>query len=272
MRTSSITRGRSKKSPRKKDKEGKRHHRRGRGSLFIVGIGPGDIKDITPRARVAIENSDIIIGYKSYLPLIKDLTKGKEIISSGMGDEVARCQGAIDLARSGKKVAIISSGDPGIYGMAGPLLELLKSDDLKLKIEIISGIPAICAAASLLGAPLMNDFCAISLSDLLTPWNLIEKRINAAVSAGFVIGLYNPKSSERIMQIEMAREIILKHRDPLTPVGIVRNAGRRGEDITITNLKEMLDHKIDMRTILIVGNPETFTTGRWMITPRGYSL
>lgn len=182
-----------------------------------------------------------------------------------------RCQKAIDLAMSGEKVSIISSGDPGIYGMAGPILEFLQSTD-NIKIEVIPGVPAICAAASLLGAPLMHDFCAISLSDLLTPWGLIERRIDAATSAGFVIGLYNPKSSKRIMQIERAREILLKYRDPKTPVGIVRDAGRKGEEVVITNLKDMLDHKIDMVTILIVGNSETFIKYGRMITPRGYKI
>lgn len=188
-----------------------------------------------------------------------------------MGDEAERCQKAIDLAGSGEKVAIISSGDPGIYGMAGPILELLKTTD-DINIEVIPGVPAICAAASLLGAPLMHDFCAISLSDLLTPWGLIERRIDAAASAGFVIGLYNPKSSKRIEQIERARDILLKYRDPITPVGIVHNAGRKGEEVVITNLKEVLDHKIDMTTILIVGNPQTLKKGAWMVTPRGYRL
>lgn len=188
-----------------------------------------------------------------------------------MGDEIERCQNAIDLARSGKKVAIISSGDPGVYGMAGPVLELLKSTD-DIKIDVIPGIPALCAAAALLGAPLMHDFCAISLSDLLTPWGLIEKRIDAVASSGFVIGLYNPKSSKRVEQVERARDILLKYRDPMTPVGIVRNAGRKGEEVVITNLKDMLDHKIDMVTILIVGNSETFIKYGRMITPRGYKI
>jgi len=200
-----------------------------------------------------------------------------------MTKEVDRCQKAIELALQGKKVAVVSSGDAGIYGMAGLVFELLRVQNSEVKdqrktdhltIQVIPGVPAFCAAASLLGAPLMHDFASISLSDLLTPWEIIKKRLKMASEGDFVIILYNPKSKTRVSQIEEAIDIISMHRDGNTPVGIVKNALREGEEIKITTLREMPSHYdfIDMSTILVVGNSATFISNNRMITPRGYDV
>jgi precorrin-3B C17-methyltransferase len=214
------------------------------------------------------------VGYKAYLQCLDNLVAGKEIISSGMTQEVRRAEKAIEKALAGKNVCLISSGDPGIYGMAGVILELLKKKEVgKIPIEIIPGITAASSCASLLGAPLMNDFAVISLSDLLTDSKIIEKRIRSACQGDFVIVFYNPKSKKRIKPLEMAWQILMKFRSPRTPIGIVRNARRADEEVIITSLKDMLAVKqIDMGTTIIVGNSKTFTKGRYMITPRGYEL
>ena len=233
----------------------------------------------------------MVVGYKTYIDLIKNLISGKEIFSTGMTKEVDRCQKAIELALQGKKVAVVSSGDAGIYGMAGLVFELLQGSGVRgqgsanpafllphprspIPVSVIPGVPAFCAAASLLGAPLMHDFASISLSDLLTPWEIIKKRLKMASEGDFVIILYNPKSKTRVSQIEETIDIISMHRDGNTPVGIVKNALREGEEIKITTLKEMPSHYdfIDMSTILIVGNSATFISNNRMITPRGYDV
>ncbi|RLC36049.1 MAG: precorrin-3B C(17)-methyltransferase [Candidatus Nealsonbacteria bacterium] len=240
------------------------------GRITIVGIGPGSIEYMSLKAYDTIKKANIIVGYKSYIKMIEELVDGKELISTGMTGEVARAQRAIDEALNGKEVVVISSGDPGVYGMAGLVLELLGSNKIKIDVEIIPGITAANAIASSLGAPLMNDFVVISLSNLLTPGELIVKRLKYAASGDFVIIIYNPKSSKRIEQIVKAREIFLKYRNSKTPVGIVRNCKRLREEIIITNLDEMLDYKIDMLTTIIIGNSETYVNGKFMITPRGY--
>ncbi len=258
------------------------------GKLFIVGTGPGGIEHITPRAQEAIRESDAIVGYGTYLDLIEDLIKDKEIVSTGMTQEVDRCGKAVELALSGKTVSIISGGDPGIYAMAGLVFELLsvkvrkrgsaqeKTYELprfpasSLSVEVIPGISALNACAARLGAPLMHDFASISLSDRLTPWELIETRLESAATADFVIVLYNPKSNGRPGHIKKAQEIIMKYRNPDTPVGIVKGAMRENEVIVITNLKNMLEHNIDMQTTVIIGNSQTFVWDNLMITPRGY--
>lgn len=244
------------------------------GKLYVVGIGPGMENHMTRAAKDAIEDSEIIVGYKTYVDIVKDIIGEKEIFSTGMKKEIDRCKQAIEFARTGKKVSIISSGDAGIYGMAGIVLELLEDDNTKIEVEIIPGVTAVNAAAAALGAPLMHDFCVISLSDLLTDWNVIEKRIDAAATADFVIGIYNPKSKGRPHNIDRAREIILKYRDKKTPVGIVRNAKRENESIVITDLENMLKEEIDMFTVVIVGNSNTYISKdkEKMITPRGYKL
>ncbi len=216
----------------------------------------------------------MVIGYKTYLELIKPLLMGKEVISSGMRQERDRCARAIGLAASGKIVALISGGDPGIYGMAGLVFELASSTppDRLPFFEVIPGIAALNACASRLGAPLMHDFASISLSDLLTPWEVIEKRLEAASAADFVIVLYNPKSKARAQQIVEARNIVLKYRDGNTPVGIVRHATRADETITITTLSKMLSNDIDMQSIVIIGNSKTFVWQGLLVTPRGYAI
>ncbi len=211
------------------------------------------------------------MGYRTYLDLIDKLTGDKEVLSSGMRQEVERCTRAVELARSGRRVAVVCSGDPGIYAMAGLVFEILKeSCGLTPDIEIIPGVPALSACAALLGAPLMHDFAAVSLSDLLTPWEVIEKRIEAAASADFVIVIYNPKSRARQSQINRARDIVLRFRPPRTPAGIVRAASRGNEGIIITALKDLPVDEIDMQSTVVIGNSRTFTWNGRMVTPRGY--
>ena len=245
-----------------------------KGSLKIVGIGPGDIGNISERARKAIEGCQVLVGYKTYIGLLGNFADNKEIISSGMTEEKKRANYAIENAKRGKKVCIISSGDPGIYGMAGLVLELLKKSDLnKIKIEIIPGIIAATASAALLGAPLMHDFVVISLSDLLTDLELIKRRVALAAKADFVIVLYNPKSRKRIIPLKETYNILLKHKSPDTPVGIVRNAYRDNQEIRVTTLKNMPSFKkIDMATTIIIGNSKTYAKDKYIITPRGYNL
>jgi cobalt-precorrin 5A hydrolase/precorrin-3B C17-methyltransferase len=241
-----------------------------KGKLYIVGTGPGSVEHITPRARRAITESDIIVGYSTYLDLIRELIAGKEVFSTGMTQEIDRCRKSVELALDGRTVSVISGGDPGIYAMAGLVFEICESMARNPAIEVIPGISALNACAARLGAPLMHDFASISLSDRLTPWELIERRLDAATMADFVIVLYNPKSKGRAGHIGRAREIILKHRSPDTPVGIVKGAMRKDERIVLSNLGEMLDCEIDMQTTVIIGNSKTFLWNNLMITPRGY--
>lgn len=214
------------------------------------------------------------MGYKAYLQLLNGLVAGKEIISSGMTQEVRRAGLAVEKALAGNDVCLISSGDPGIYGMAGVILELLgKEEAEKIEIEIIPGITAASSCASLLGAPLMNDFAVISLSDLLTDPRIIERRVESACQGDFVIVFYNPKSKKRIKPLETAWQILMKYRSPQTPVGIVRNARRANEEVVIISLEDMFKvEQIDMGTTVVVGNSKTYVKGRYMITPRGYEL
>jgi len=278
-----------KKSKMRSQESGKR------GKIFIVGIGPGSAEHMTPAARDAIRKSEVIVGYGTYLDLIKDLLHDKEVVSTGMTQEVDRCRKAVDLAIDDKTVAVICGGDPGIYAMAGLVFEILKAEDEKvgrwedkqcktlptsqplnratsLTVEVIPGISALNAGAARLGAPLMHDFACISLSDRLTPWPMIEKRLEAAAGTDFVIVLYNPRSKGRAGHINKAREIISKHRLRETPVGIVKGAMRDHETIIITNLGDMKDSDIDMQTTVIIGNSKTFCWNNLMITPRGYQL
>lgn len=254
-----------------------RCHRQGK--LNIIGMGPGDGDSLSPRAYRAIRDCQVIVGYKAYLQLVdhlldSGLVADKEIISTGMTQEIRRAEKAIEKALKGKDVCLISSGDPGIYGMAGVILELLKKDEVeRISIEIIPGITAASSCAGLLGAPLMNDFAVISLSDLLTDSKIIEKRIRSACQGDFVIAFYNPKSKKRIEPLQKAWQILMRYRSPETPVGIVRNARRENEEVVITSLKDMLAaKKIDMGTTVIVGNSKTYVKGRYMVTPRGYKM
>ena len=198
---------------------------------------------------------------------------GKEVMSSGMRQEVDRCSKAVELACGGKTVGIICSGDPGIYAMAGLVFEVVRAEAGKsagVEVEVVPGIPALSSCAALLGAPLMHDFASISLSDLLTPWELIEKRLEAAASADFVIAIYNPKSKGRQDNIDKARDIIMKFRPAQTPVGIVKAATRENEKIVLTDLDKMLESEIDMLSTVIIGNSQTFSWNGRMVTPRGY--
>lgn len=194
------------------------------------------------------------------------------MLSSGMGEERQRCMAALEEAAKGKVVSIVSSGDPGVYGMAGLILELADNMEQKLEVEIIPGVPASCAASALLGAPVMHDHAVISLSDLLTPWELIEKRIRLAAEGDMVTILYNPKSSQRTWQIEKAQHLFMEKNPPGLPVGIVKDADREGQQVILTTLADMLDHPIDMTTIIIIGNSTTFVSGKFMVTRRGYKL
>jgi len=244
------------------------------GMIVLVGIGPGNLEDMTLRARAALERADTVVGYSTYIKLVEPLTRGREIIASGMTREQERCRMAIDEALQGKTVALISSGDSGVYGMAGLLLELLGNSGLaeKIPVEIVAGVPAFIAAAAALGAPLMNDCAIVSLSDLLTPWELIEKRLAAAAEGDFVTCLYNPKSATRTGQIDRAIHIFRRHRDNDTPAAIVRSVTRPEEHIVRTTLTHVLDFDMDMLCLVIIGNSATRMQGEWMITPRGYTL
>lgn len=221
-------------------------------------------------AKEALEVCDVIVGYKSYVKTIEYLVDGKEVFQFGMRKEVERCNKAIDLARDGKIVALISSGDPGIYGMAGLVLELVPEED-EIDVEILPGVSAVNAAASALGAPLMHDFVVISLSDLLTPWEKIESRLRCAASADFVTAIYNPKSTKRKWQVKTARDIFVQYRNPRTPVGLYAKVDG-GQYHTISDLVSFIDLPIDMNTTIIIGNSQTYVSGGRMITPRGYKI
>jgi precorrin-3B C17-methyltransferase len=251
------------------------------GSLTVVGLGPGSLAHLTPAAREAIEHARIVVGYKTYMELIRPLLGGKEVFSTGMRAEVERCRLAVQKASEGNHVVVVSSGDAGIYGMAGLVIEICKEKGLRVSpsqdtehvdfhLEVIPGIPALSAGAALLGAPLMHDFASISLSDLLTPWETIKTHVQLAAKGDFVIILYNPKSHKRDWQLGAVRDILLKHRRPETPVGIVRRAAREGQSLTIATLRDLLDHDVDMQTIVIVGSSTTYAWGDYMVTPRGY--
>lgn len=244
------------------------------GKLYLVGTGPGNLEQITPAAQNAITQADAVIGYTLYLELIQSLHRPGQIIeASPITQERQRAQRAIELAQWGLTVAVVSSGDCGIYGMAGLVLELLQNqawDGKNPQIQVFPGITALQSAAAKVGAPLMHDFCAISLSDLLTPWEVIQKRLEAAAQADFVTAIYNPRSRTRTEQIVTAQEIFLCHRDPNTPVAIVRSAYRFDEQVTITTLEQMLQLPIDMLTTVIIGNSSSTQHGDWIITPRGY--
>jgi precorrin-3B C17-methyltransferase len=228
---------------------------------------------MTLKARREIENADVVVGYKTYVKLVESIIKpDAEVFSGIMGKEVERAKAAVTKALENKRVVVISSGDPGVYGMAGLVLEVADLENASIPVEVVPGVTAATAAAAKLGAPLVSDFAVISLSDLLTPWSLIEKRLHAAAEANFVIVLYNPQSEGRKEPLEKAYKILLQYRTPETPVGVVKKAGRQGEETTITTLKELLRCDVDMATTIIVGNSTTRVVGKRMVTPRGYDL
>ena len=244
------------------------------GHLSLVGTGPGSLDQITSAAKAAITQADVVIGYALYIDQIRSLCQPGQIVEPWpITQERQRGERAIALANWGLNVAVISSGDCGIYGMAGLVMEQLQAagwDGEAPSLQVYPGISAVQAAAARVGAPLMHDFCTISLSDLLTPWEVILKRLEAAAQADFVVALYNPKSKTRIHQIETAQKILLNHRAAVTPVAIVKSVYRSQEEIYITNLAEMLNYPIDMLTLVLIGNQSTRQQGGWLVTPRGY--
>ncbi len=246
-----------------------------RGKIMLVGLGPGSHAHMTARAREAIAEADTIIGYVTYIKLVAELIAGKEVVRKSMTEELDRAIEALDRARQGKKVALISSGDAGVYGMAGPTFEVLFqagwTPDSEIEVEIVPGASALNTCAALVGAPLTHDFCAISLSDLLTPWPVIARRLDAVAYADFVVALYNPKSGRRTRQIAEAQRIFLRHRDPQTPVAIVKSAYRPKQRIEFTTLDKMADAEIGMLTTVLIGNSNTFVRNGLMVTPRGYA-
>lgn len=244
------------------------------GKLLVIGFGPGDMEHITKRALDALAESEVIIGYNTYVDLIRPLLNGQEIVRTGMTEEVSRAQEAVRQAEMGKKIAVISSGDAGVYGMAGLVYEVLMQKGWRredgVEVEVVPGISAIQSCASLLGAPVMHDACTISLSDHLTPWETIVKRVEAAASADFVIALYNPRSGRRTRQIVETQSILLRYRDPQTPVGLVKSAYRERQQVIVTTLADMLNHDIGMLTTVIIGNSSTMVYDGLIVTPRGY--
>ena len=239
------------------------------GKIYVVGLGPGNKENMTFRAYDVLKNSDIIIGYKTYVDLIEGMFPDKKIIKSYMKKEVERCEETLKLALEGNIISLISSGDAGVYGMAGLMLEIANG---QVEVEIVPGITSANASASLGGAPIVHDSVNISLSNLLTEWELIKKRIDLASQGDFVITLYNPKSSGRPELINEARDIMLKHKRKDTPVLIARNVGREGENYDITTLDKMLDYEINMFSTVIIGNSKTKVLNNKMITPRGYKV
>ncbi len=239
--------------------------------LYVVGIGPGNRDNITPRALAALSDADTLCGYHTYLHLVAPLFPNKETLGSGMRHEIERCQAALKTAAGGRTVAMICSGDPGVYGMAG-LIHQLAQNHPEVDIEIVPGISAAMSGAALLGAPLMHDFAVISLSDLLTPWDKITERLAAAAAADFVICLYNPSSQKRRQHLAEAVKIITKHRAPATTCGWVRAVGRDGEECGITTLGELATFSADMFTTVFVGNSATVNLNGKMVTPRGYQV
>ena len=256
--------------------------------LYIVGIGPGDTRHLTRRAADVLQKVEAVAGYTTYIDLIRPLIRDKQIISTGMTKEVQRVESAIQLALAGTSCAIVSSGDPGIYAMAGLVFETCIAKNIKIVprseqdmntttesqgiyVEIVPGIPALSAGASLLGAPLTHDFAVISLSDLLTPWEIIEKRLDAAARADFVIVLYNPKSKKRTWQLEKAQQIILAHRDKNTPVGIVTSAMRDAQNVDVITLENLHRAEVNMQTTVFIGSSASRRYFEYMYTPRGYA-
>jgi len=247
------------------------------GKLFIVGVGPGHHDHMTFRAKQVIEESDTIVGYETYVNIVQDLIDGKDVYRYAMTQEVERAHQCIDLAKSGKIVSLVSSGDPGIYGMAGLIYEMLAESgwDPKngLPVEIIPGISALNSCASIIGSPLMTDFAVLSMSDLLVPWEIIVKRVEAAAQGDFVIVIYNPSSKKRIHQLQDTIKILLKYRKPTTPVAIIKGAFRNSQSVVLTDLENIINHsdKLGMITTVIIGNSSTYNYKNLMINPRGYT-
>ena len=240
-----------------------------------MGLGPGSPDLLSPGAAAALENAQVVVGFRGYMEQIVSLTKGKQIVSMELGQELERAARAVDLAYDGSAVAVVSSGDAGVYGMAGPVFRVLTDrnwDGETPRVVTVPGVSALQSAASLLGSPLMQDFCAISLSNLLTPWDTIKRRLEAAAAGDFVLALYNPRSQRRDWQLLEARRILLEHRAGGTPVGLVREAYREGQRVDLTDLAglEARADDVDMFTTVIIGNSTTYVLNGTMVTPRGY--
>ena len=237
------------------------------GKLYVIGIGPGGLDHMTIMAKKAIEESEVIVGYTKYIDMIKTMIEGKEVFSTGMRGEEERCREALRLSKE-KIVALISTGDSGIYGMAGLILELMDDED----VEIIPGLTASSAAGSVLGAPLMHDNCNISLSDLMTPYELIKKRVRNAADGDFIISLYNPRSKGRPHYLKECIDIIREYREKDTPIAVVRHALRDGQDVKLFTLENFDESIVDMFSIVIVGNSQSYIKNNKFITPRGYKI
>ena len=245
------------------------------GTIYLVGLGPGDPAYLNPGGAAALRDCDVVVGFRGYIEMAGNLLQGKELVSMELGQELERAAKAVDMAYEGKSVAVVSSGDPGIYGMSGPVFQVLTDRDWdgeNPRIESLPGITAMQAAAALLGSPLMQDFCAISLSDLMTPWDTIKLRLESAAKGDFVVSLYNPRSQRRQWQLLEARRILLDHRPGGTPVGIVGDAFRPKQRVTVTDLEHLEEASpdIDMVTTVVIGNSTTYLHRGRVITPRGY--
>lgn len=238
--------------------------------IYIVSTGPGVVECMSGEAIKAIETCDVIVGYKKYVELIEPMLDGQEIFANGMMKEVDRCRKALEFSQAGKKVAMVSGGDAGIYGMGGIMQEIVMEEGPDTQVIVIPGITSAHAAASILGAPIVHDSVTISLSDLLTDIEVIKKRLHGAGTGDFITCIYNPKSKGRPHYIEMARDILLEYKAEATPVGLVRNARRSNQEVILTTLKAMCDHEINMSTMVIIGNSDTYIRQGKMITPRGY--
>ena len=237
--------------------------------IRVVGIGPGDYEEMTVRAVNALNACDVIVGYHVYVDLVKAHFPDKEFHTTPMRREVDRCRIALDLAREGRDVAMICSGDAGVYGMAGLIYEL-RGEDAEPEVEVVGGLTAAISGGARLGAPLTHDFCVVSLSDLLTPWETIEKRLECAARGDFAVALYNPSSMKRADYLQRACDILLRYAKPETVCGVVRNIGREGEAIKVMPLSELRDYQADMFTTVFIGNSHTKVIGGRMVTPRGY--
>ena len=236
--------------------------------LYVVGIGPGGKEHLTQRAIEVLQLCEVVTGYTYYIKLLKDYLEGKKVLKTGMTKEIERCKMAIEEVRQGRDTCIVSTGDAGLYGMAGPIFELAED----IEIEVVPGVSSVFAAAAEMGAPLMHDMCTISLSDLLTPWEVIEKRQELAAKADFVISLYNPRSRGRKDHLNRAVEIMGEFVKKDTPVALVRNAGREGNERKLVTF-ETIDYEfVDMKTVIIIGNSQTFVKNGQMVTPRGYRI
>lgn len=246
----------------------------GRGCIAVVGMGPGREDMMTQQALHALDTADVIVGYTVYLELLSDRFAGKEMLSTPMKQETERCRIAFREAAAGKNVAMVCSGDAGIYGMASLMFEIREEQEAyaEIGIDVIPGITAASSGAAVLGAPLNHDFCVISLSDLLTPWELIEKRLRAAAEGDFAIAIYNPSSRKRHDHLRKACDILLETLEPERPCGYVRSIGRDGEEFRTCTLEVLRDTEVDMFTTVFIGNSQSRITGDRLITPRGYRL